>query len=455
MKQKSKLKSVIIIGAGISGLLSAIVASRYSERVLLLDIDKTQTYGTHKRKAIQSLQAHTLLTRGLNTISRLVPDFQKDLLENGATVFEWLFDTMGYSHGKYKPRPHSGIFGFTASKLLIEKIIYDFVSKLKNISIQERTKVVSLIGDSNRIRGVNAVLESENLKLFASLVIDCSGRGSQASRWLSEFNISIQKPQINDPKLGYATQWFLVPDTYNRLFQIASHFDMNSRGARSAGLFFIESNKALLIAAGANEDHPSVDAQGFKDFILSVPGTNSWLNEFLNTATPISDIYKDTATKNRWINFHKAKHLPKGFLALGDSVCTFNPIYGQGITTAALSAELLNTFFESSQIENTLGFQQKLAKILETPWFMATSAGLLYKHNANEPLKPLEYLIFKLSDLILESTNYDSVMLQRFLKVMHMIEPPQTLFHPRAFLALSIFRQVSSRAGELLNKTAP
>jgi flavin-dependent dehydrogenase len=452
VKQKTSLESVVIIGAGISGLLSAIVASHYAEKVILFDIDKTETYGTHKRKAVQSLQAHTLLTRGLNTISHLVPDFQKCLLENGAISFEWLFDTVGYSHGKYKPRPHSGIFGFTASKLLIEKLIYDFVVKIKNISINEKTKVISLIGDSSRICGVNVVSDNKYSEIITDLVIDCSGRGSQASRWLEEFDIYIQKPQINDPQLGYATQWFLVSETYNRRFQITSHFDMKSKGARSAGLFFIESNKALLIAAGANKDHPPIENQGFKKFILSVPGTDSWLNEFLSAATPISDIYKDTATKNRWIEFHKVKYFPKGFLALGDSVCTFNPIYGQGITVAALSAELLETFFRSSQIENTLKFQKKLAKIIEIPWFMAISAGLLYKHNAKKRLMPLEHFIFQISNLVLESTNYDSAMLKKLLKVMHMIAPPQTLLHPRLILALSPFRRGSNKARELLKE---
>jgi 2-polyprenyl-6-methoxyphenol hydroxylase-like FAD-dependent oxidoreductase len=47
-------------------------------------------------------------------------------------------------------------------------------------------------------------------------------------------------------------------------------------------------------------------------------------------------------TQNRLRHYDEVNPWPKGLIVLGDAVCAFNPVYAQGMTTAALAVDTLD-----------------------------------------------------------------------------------------------------------------
>ena len=85
-----------------------------------------------------------------------------------------------------------------------------------------------------------------------------------------------------------------------------------------------------------------------------------------------------------WKHFERLPRLPHGVLPVADSLCRFNPIHGQGMSSAAKQARLLEDVLQRAADEPdpiaTLqsGFMSEVASVLETPWIMSTSADLAF-----------------------------------------------------------------------------
>src|SRR5215831_11386198 len=83
-------------------------------------------------------------------------------------------------------------------------------------------------------------------------------------------------------------------------------------------------------------------------------------------------------------HFERSPRLPRGLLPIADSFCRFNPINGQGMSSAALQARLLRNVLEDAVAEPDPvaalqeGFMAEVGSVLDTPWTMSTSHDLLF-----------------------------------------------------------------------------
>jgi 2-polyprenyl-6-methoxyphenol hydroxylase-like FAD-dependent oxidoreductase len=85
-----------------------------------------------------------------------------------------------------------------------------------------------------------------------------------------------------------------------------------------------------------------------------------------------------------WKHFERLPRLPRGVLPVADALCRFNPIYGQGMSSAAQQARLLQNVLGRAAAQPDpiaaaqAGFMTEVASVLETPWSMSTSADLAF-----------------------------------------------------------------------------
>ena len=145
---------------------------------------------------------------------------------------------------------------------------------------------------------------------------------------------------------------------------------------RAAAIFPIEGGRWLVTLAGFAGDYPPQDAGGFDAFVrsLGVPAFEA----ALAAAEPLGPAVGYRRTTNRWRRYHAMPRWPAGFIALGDSVCAFNPYYGQGMAVAALSARTLEATLGRRGPDFAPDFQRELARLLATPWLMATTEECRY-----------------------------------------------------------------------------
>ena len=196
----------------------------------------------------------------------------------------------------------------------------------------------------------------------------------------------------------------------------------------------IEGERWIVTLGGVGRDYPPTDEAGFLEFArsLRVP----LLYDLLKDAQPLSPIYSYRRTENCWRHYERLQRLPDGVVAIGDAVCVFNPVYGQGMTTAALGAITLDRCLKQSQLPKgfPLRFHKQLAQILKTPWLMATGEDSRWSTTVGAKPGRSDRWVQKYLDRVTVLMQDNPVLLKTFAEVVHMVKPPTVLFAPNIVL---------------------
>jgi 2-polyprenyl-6-methoxyphenol hydroxylase-like FAD-dependent oxidoreductase len=307
------------------------------------------------------------------------------------------------------------------------------------VEILEKTQVINLLVDAAQVIGVKLRCGRDNTNksdsdFLADLVVDASGRNSLTPKWLE--SMGYQSPQVTviQSFLGYASRLYQRPEGFSSDWKgliVASQPPHHTRGGL---LYPIEGDRWLVTLGGIGKDYPPTDEAGFLKFAHSLRSTIIY--EAIQTAQPLSQIYSYRRTENRLYHYDKLSKLPSGLILMGDAVCAFNPIYGQGMTTAALGTLTLDKclhqeLHHNSSLKNlTQHFQKQLAKVNYTPWLMATGEDFRWSTTVGgQPDRMTRFMhryMNQVQQLSVESMNVRF----SFSQVAHMIKPPTALFHP-------------------------
>lgn len=291
-------------------------------------------------------------------------------------------------------------------------------------------------GPGGRISGVQIQHRDTGAEesIDADLVVDATGRGSSLPRWLSALGCGDTQEEIVKVHVGYASRVYRLPE--GRAGETLGMFIVGRPpGDKRLGVIApIEGGRAICTLGGLVRDYPPEDPAGYLEFARSLAVDD--LYRVLSAAEPLSDVISYRFGSQQRRRYERTEHFPDGIVALGDSVCSFNPIYGQGMTTAALSALALD---EALREQKTSGpsltgfsrrFQTALAKIHDGPWLMA--CGEDFRYPEVEGQRPLGYPALRwYTSRVHEAATRDPVVTVEFLKVMHMLEPITALMQPR------------------------
>ncbi|MGH2354398.1 MAG: FAD-dependent oxidoreductase [Chloroflexota bacterium] len=189
--------------------------------------------------------------------------------------------------------------------------------------------------------------------------------------------------------------------------------------------------------AGVGRDYPPTDEAGFLAYAHSL-GEPS-LDDALRAARPLTPIRGYRTTENRLRHYDRLRRRPERFVLLGDAVCAFNPVYGQGMTVAAQGALALDSCLrEQRRSTGDLGdlvglarrFQRKLARITATPWLLATGEDYRVPQTEGGQPGPLTRLLHRYMDRVMLAAAHEPRIQLRLGEVLHLLAPPHVLFHP-------------------------
>lgn len=282
--------------------------------------------------------------------------------------------------------------------------------------------------------------------LRADLVVDATGRGSRAPRWLEALGYPVPPETKIDAHLGYASRIFRRPAGFRAgwkgtYVQVAPPED-----TRGGVLFPIEGDRWLLTLVGGDRDYPPTDEAGFMDFARSL--RDSTIHEAITDAEPITPIRHYRATENRRRHYEKLPRMPRNFFVTGDAACAFNPVYGQGMTTAALGAETLDECLRDWGVAGaSKRFQKKLAKVNSAPWTLATGEDYRYRGTAGGRPDVTTRFMHQYMDRVMEVSTRDARVRLALLEAFNLIKPPTALFHPA--IVAKVLRQTATRRGEV------
>ncbi len=436
-------RSAVVLGGGMAGLFAANVLADHFERVTVVERDDCGA-GEWRPGVPQSRHVHVLLLRGVQILRRRFPGLEEELLALGAPPLNWLKETAALAAGGWLPRYDLDLLGYSVSRYLLERQMREHLQRRDNIHFRYGHRVTNLCfdGDSSRISGVSCTADEQTVTLRANLTVDASGRSSRLPRWLEEFGYAAPWESAVNADVGYATRWYRIPEGWQadwKMVLLGTRYPDISGGAVVQP---VEGNRWVVTLVGYAGNHPPTDEAGFEAFARGLIGPQVW--DAMSAAEPLSDIRGYRRTENHWRHFERLNRWPQGLIALGDSVCAFNPVYAQGMTVSALSAEVLDGVLRGSpSAELGLAFQRKLAKMLQTPWRLATSDDFRWAGRAAGDASFLDRFMHRYLEKVIDRIHRHDTCLT-FFNVAHLISPPISLFRPG--LALPILWSMARAA---------
>ncbi|HSH03975.1 MAG TPA: FAD-dependent monooxygenase [Anaerolineae bacterium] len=425
----------IIIGASMAGLWTAQALAPHFAKITILDRDQLPTEVVHRRGLPQAHHLHVLLARGVELLNDLFPGLHDELVAAGANSFDLGSDINFHRNDEWYPPFHTGITGLSCSRLLLETAVRHRVSQNPNIQFITGADVHSLItsADNSQILGVRVnwrrgADQSAPKELHADLIIDNSGRASRTPQWLEELGYGQVEEIVVDAHLGYATRRYekvAMPGC-----MLAAFADENNpRG----GMIIREENGGFVLTlGGTNDDRPPTDEAGFNEFIKDLPPEFS---RALRHAVPTSKISGYRRTRNQWRRFDKMPNWPDRFVVLGDAMCGFNPIYGQGMTVAGLCAATLGQMIadNNGQLDNLAHrYQKRIASIPSGALELAITEDYRFPTTEGTYRRRGIHLIHRYFDIMSEAMKVSPFLYRRFIQVQQLLKPAYSLFSPLA-----------------------
>jgi flavin-dependent dehydrogenase len=434
----------IVIGAGIAGLLAARVLANHFASVTLVERDRLPSAPKPRAGAPQAAHGHVLLLRGLQVLESLFSGLSQELIDRGAPIVDMAQDVAWLTPAGWGIRFAGDLHLLSCSRDLLEWAIRQRLLATPGVRIQEATDVCGLVVEHERVRGIRVRargLRSEEQEVPAALVVEASGRHSRLPDWLAAIGYDRPREDVVNGYLGYASRIYRLPHAERLDWRGAYVQPAPPRYTRGGVIFPIEGDAWLLTLAGIGGDYPPTDESGFLAFARSL--RSPILADAICDAEPLTPIAGYRATENRWRRYEQLPRLPDGLMVLGDAACAFNPVYAQGMTTAALAADTLRTVLARQPhrqgeiaIEG-LGrtFQCALARVNTAPWRLATSEDLRLPQTTGGRRTVAVTLLHAYFDRVIRLTTTRADVRLAFLRTMHMLDAPAVLFTPRVIAA--------------------
>ncbi|NIZ90209.1 NAD(P)/FAD-dependent oxidoreductase [Kineococcus rubinsiae] len=420
----ARLGRAVVLGGSVAGLLAARVLAEHADRVVVIERDPATDHPGARRGVPQSSQVHALLRGGAVQLERWFPGFADRAVAAGAQRVP--ADRLAiYTDGVAAPG-NSDLL--TSTRPFLEHQVRELVRGLPGVElVTGRVTGLDLGGDA--VTGVRYEADGAPRHLAADLVVDASGRASRVSDWLSAAGWNAPPLTRQVTGINYATAFFRRPPGEQDVSAAVALVTPETGGDLGGATFTpVEEDRWIVLLAGFGECRPGRTAE---DMVRRC--RQEFPEPFGRVAS--GELLGDVATyrqgDSRRRDWAAAARLPAGLLAVGDAVASFNPIYGQGMTSAALHASCLSRWLRSGA---DLGAPARaffaLQKVVVDAAWDLSSGGDRSRPSVNRPPRGLERVTAGLIDLVVDATVVDPVVARAFDGVTQMVEHPQTLASP-------------------------
>ena len=411
----------IVIGGSMSGMLAARVLADHFAEVVLFDRDAFPRPGENRKGVPQGQHAHALLASGRQILERYFPGFKDELYGQGALKGDYQ-RVRWFDNGVYHTR-FDGLEALVISRPRLEAHVRARLTALPNVRINDRRDVEAPAADAGRVTGVKVGGEV----ISADLVVDASGRGSQSPAWLEKLGFERPPEDAVRVGLGYTTRIYQrKPDHLKGdLAVICPSAPPQKRGGVAIAM---EGDRWMVTLFGMLGDHPPTDEQGFLEFAKTLPAPDVF--QTISQAVPLTELVPFKFPQSTRRRYESLARFPDGYLVFGDAVCSFNPIYGQGMSTAALQAAELDTCLSAGDAELAKRFFAAASKVIDAPWTMAVGGDLRYEDVEGPRSGMVKFVNWYIGKLHIAAAG-DPAVARAFHRVANLLDPPPSLMQPK------------------------
>ena len=460
----SRQGHAIVIGASLAGLVAARTLVDHFDRVTVVERDSLPDGPEVRAGVPQARHVHVLLLRGAALLEERFPGLDAELAAAGAPAIDWTADMWFFNFGAWKPHVPSGLTTHACSRALLEWTVRGRVAAHPNLQFLDQTEVTGLVADPSGRRITGLRLRSRGRRgegdgqtdrtLDADLVVNAAGRDGRTAQWLEALGYPVPRETHVNSHLGYATRVYRPPDGFGARWKslVVAATPPESRGAV---LMPVEDGLWIVTLAGSRGDYPPTDEAGFQAFLRSLP--TPLIAEAIEQASPISGIVGYRRTENILRHFPKLPRFLEGFVSIGDAVCAFNPVYGQGMTVATHAATVLDECLRDQLGGSTSDltglarrYHRRLAKVISDPWLLATGEDLRYPETTGADPSLAMRIVRPYLDRVLIASRDDPAAYRTVIEVIHLLKPPRSLFRPGI-----LWRVLAKLAGSRRGRNAP
>jgi 2-polyprenyl-6-methoxyphenol hydroxylase-like FAD-dependent oxidoreductase len=432
------LGRAVVVGGGIGGLAAAGALAPYFREVEVFDRDDLPASAVSRVGTPQDRHSHGLLAGGLKALGEIYPGFQADLIGAGAVPVRVAQDVR-------LERPDIGVlpqrdFGrsiLCASRPLLEHVLRRRAKALPNVLLRRGCRVAEIVAAGDG-KAAPAVRFSANvgspITRDADLVVDASGRGTLTLALLDALGWG--GPDVTEVgvDIAYATVVVSVPTDAPAGWKLGLMYGAPPLDARHAVLVPIEGQRWTVTIGELHAENRLETWEAFLEQGLGRLHTRTFYDA-LRRAEPPNEIRQYGFQASQWRHFERLPRLPHGVLPLGDALCRFNPIHGQGMSSAAKQARLLRDVVERlpTTLDPIPAVQARVmagvADVLQTPWAMSTTADFAFPATRGE--RPEDFEEGQAFEAALfRAAVVDPVVHRAMVDVMQLLEPVGVLREP-------------------------
>jgi 2-polyprenyl-6-methoxyphenol hydroxylase-like FAD-dependent oxidoreductase len=382
----------VVIGAGMGGLTAARALADHFERVLVLERDVLPADPVDRHGVPQGRHVHALLAGGHRALGDLFPGFEDALLRAGAVPLRVGLDIRVERPG-FDPFPQRdlGFLAYAMSRPLVELTVRRRVQEWKSIELRQGCRVQALVHRpaGATVTGVRYADAQDRIDtVHADLVIDASGRGAPTLEALAALGRAAPNETTIGVDLAYASAVFEIPADVPGDWKGVFCFPSAGRSSRGSLMLPLEGHRWIATVAGRHGDIPPGDEAGFMEYAKGLR-TPTIFNA-VKGAKRLGDIARFRFNDSVLRHYQRLDEFPRGVLPIGDAICRFNPVYGQGMSVAALEAHALGRLLalRAREPDPLAGlardFFAEVARLVDTPWAAAAIPDFAHPETRGE-----------------------------------------------------------------------
>ncbi len=440
---KSRAEHAVVLGASMGGLLAARALAPHFSRVTLIERDELPTRPVNRKGVPQGRHSHALLAKGGEVLESLFPGLSQDLIDLGVPTGDPGAQTRMIAGGQRCVAIQTGLRGFAASRPLLEYYVRERVLALPQVNLLARHVARGLIvGPGDHVTGVRIAAVEEpatERELDADLVVDASGRGSKTPDWLCALGFPVPETESVHINISYVTRQFRRrPGEYaNDLATLISAVPPNRRAGAAIAQ---EGDRWTVTLIGYLGDRAPLDLPGFIEFARGLPTLD--IHELVSSADPIGDAATAAYPASTRRRYERLRRFPERLIVFGDAICGFNPIFGQGMTVAAIEATLLDATVAEGLQRIGPRFFARAARPLDAPWSIVSGNDLRFPAARGQRTFRLRSSNAYLTRY-LKAAAHDPVLSRAFFDVVNLTSAPEHLLSPGLLARVFFHRRPS------------